>query len=248
MTSILYEHPLNEKVRTYLRVDHLFTQVKEYLPMQTQWQQQGFFTSLFALIEVLDRNDVRPDLLKDIERCEASLVNWSQHPQISDDALHEMLKKAVRLQSELLRGPKFANCLKENTFLSPLRQRFFIPGGTCPFDLPQLQFWSELPQSTRQQQASHWLEQLSVVESAIGFVLRFIRERGQFQAMIAPQGFYQSNTEQFELLRLTYDSALGSYPTISGNRYRYAIRFMQLSEALERTTSHQDIHFHLACC
>ncbi len=97
MTSIIYEHPLNEKVRTYLRVEYLFQQVTKLLPLETEWQQQGFFNSLFSLIEVLERNDVRPDLIKDVERCESALVNWSRHPSISDEMLQSMLQKAVRL-------------------------------------------------------------------------------------------------------------------------------------------------------
>jgi cell division protein ZapD len=227
MTSIIYEHPLNEKVRTYLRVEYLFQQVTKLLPLETEWQQQGFFTSLFALIEVLERNDVRPDLIKDVERCESALVNW---------------------QSDLLRCGKFAASLKEDKFLAPLRQRFFIPGGTCYFDLPQLQFWFSQPLAQRKKAAQEWLDQLFLVETAIGYVLTFIRERGQFQDLTAENGFFQSNTEQFELLRIDYSMEYQSYPTISGNRYRYAIRFMQLCDSLGRTTIDKAIPFKLACC
>jgi len=248
MTPILYEHPLNEKVRTYLRVEYLFQQVTKLLPLETEWQQQGFFTSLFSLIEVLERNDVRPDLIKDVERCESALVNWSRHPSISDDMLQTMLQKAVRLQSDLLRCSKFATSLKEDKFLAPLRQRFFIPGGTCYFDLPQLQYWFSQPLVQRKKAAQDWLEQLALVETAIAYVLTFIRERGQFQPLIAENGFFQSNTEQFELLRIEYSMEYQSYPTISGNRYRYAIRFMQLCDSLGRTTIDKAIPFKLACC
>lgn len=247
-SSLVYEHPLNEKVRTYLRVEYLFQQVHHQLALANESQQLGFFTSLFALIEVLDRNDIRPDLIKDVERCEGALVNWSRHPHISDDLLSSMLQKSVRLQSELLRGAKFANVLKDDKFLGPLRQRFFIPGGTCYFDLPQLQYWYTLELAARQKQAQDWIAQLTLVEQAISFVLTFIRERGQFQQVTAENGFFQSNTEQFELLRLRYPLSYGCYPTISGNKYRYAIRFMQLCDTQGRATTDQHIGFELACC
>jgi cell division protein ZapD len=247
-SSLVYEHPLNEKVRTYLRVEYLFQQVNHQLSLANESQQLGFFTSLFALIEVLDRNDIRPDLIKDVDRCESSLVNWSRHPHISDDLLSQMLQKSVRLQSELLRGAKFANVLKDDKFLGPLRQRFFIPGGTCYFDLPQLQYWYTLELTARQKQAQEWIAHLSLVEQAISFVLTFIRERGLFQPVSADNGFFQSNTEQFELLRLRYPLAYGCYPTISGNKYRYAIRFMQLCDTQGRATTDQQIDFELACC
>ena len=204
MTELIYEHPLNEKIRTYLRVEYLFQQVNLQLALANESQQLGFFTSLFALIEVLDRNDIRPDLIKDVERCESALVNWSRHPSISDDTLKTMLQQAVHLQSDLLRGAKFANVLKDDKFLGPLRQRFFIPGGTCYFDLPQLQFWYTQDLSVRQAQATEWIGHLHLVEKAINFILTFIRERGQFKAMVAENGYFQSNTDQFELLRLRY--------------------------------------------
>lgn len=249
MTELVYEHPLNEKVRTYLRVEYLFQQVQMQLSLANESQQLGFFTSLFALIEVLDRNDIRPDLIKDVERCESALVNWSNHPSISDETLKRMLQQAVHLQSDLLRGAKFANILKEDKFLGPLRQRFFIPGGTCYFDLPQLQFWYTQDLTIRRAQAAEWLGHLHLVEKAINFILTFIRARGQFQPMVAENGFFQSNTDQFELLRLKYPLEYGSYPTVSGNKYRYAIRFMQLCDAQGRAaTSAKSIQFELACC
>lgn len=248
MTELIYEHPLNEKVRTYLRVEYLFQQVNLQLSLANESQQLGFFTSLFALIEVLDRNDIRPDLIKDVERCESALVNWSRHPSISDSTLKRMLQQTVHLQSDLLKGAKFANVLKEDKFLGPLRQRFFIPGGTCYFDLPQLQFWYTQDLATRQTQAAEWIGHLHLVEKAINFILTFIRERGQFQPMVAENGYFQSNTDQFELLRLRYPLSYGCYPTVSGNKYRYAIRFMQLCDSQGRATSDKNIEFALACC
>lgn len=248
MTELIYEHPLNEKIRTYLRVEYLFNQLNQLTALESEWQQQAFFNSLFDLIEVLDRNDVRPDLIKDIERCETALVAWSSHPSVSDDKLQTMLQQAVRLQSELLRSGKFVGNLKEDKFLAPLRQRFSLPGGTCYFDVPQLQYWFSLPLAKRQNMAAVWFEQLALVQQAIRFTLSFTRERGHFSPFQADNGFYQSNTEQFELLRIGYPLDAGVYPTVSGNKYRYAIRFMQLCDENGRSNSDKQIPFKLACC
>ncbi|CAM5193566.1 cell division protein ZapD [Alishewanella longhuensis] len=228
--EIVYEHPLSEKIRTYLRIEHLFTQLTALHTETHHAQQLSFFSTLFALIDVLDRNDVRPDLIKDVERCESQLVAWSNHPSVSDRKLQLMLQQALRLQSELLRSGKLINQLKDDKFLAPLRQRFALPGGCCYFDMPQLQYWLSLPAVAQQQQKSDWLSQLQLAEQAIQFVLSFIRERGQFLDVHAENGFYQQSAEQYELLRIKYTHSCCSFPTVSGNRYRYAIRFMQLSE------------------
>jgi cell division protein ZapD len=248
MTELTYEHPLNEKLRTYLRLEYLLQQLEALQPLQSDWQQQAFFNCLFALIDVLERNDIRPDLIKDCERSESSLVAWASHPSVSGEKLKPLLQQAVRLQSELLRSGKFVGRLKDEPFLAPLRQRFAIPGGACFFDVPQLQYWFNLPLSQRQQMSSGWCSEFALLQQALAFVLGFCREKGQFTDLVAENGFYQSNTEQHELLRIRYAADIGVYPTVSGNKYRYAVRFMQLCDASGRNNSEKSVSFALACC
>ncbi len=248
MTELTYEHPLNEKLRTYLRLEYLLSQLHQLTALSSEWQQQAFFNALFDLTEVLDRNDIRPDLIKDCERSEAALVKWASHPSVSDDKLQPLLQQAVRLQSELLRSTKFVASLKEDKFLAPLRQRFAVPGGACYFDLPQLQYWFNLPLALRQQAAAVWCSEFTLLQQALQLVLQFCRGKGQFSTVTADNGFYQSNTEQHELLRIRYAPEHGVYPTVSGNKYRYAIRFMQLSDDSGRCSSEKTLSFALACC
>ncbi|WP_286049593.1 hypothetical protein [Rheinheimera sp. KL1] len=47
MTSIIYEHPLNEKVRTYLRVEYLFQQVTNCCHSKLNGSSKGFLTHYF---------------------------------------------------------------------------------------------------------------------------------------------------------------------------------------------------------
>ena len=248
MTTLTYEHPLNEKMRTYLRVEYLLAQLQQLTALQSEWQQQAFFNTLFDLIEVLDRNDIRADLIKDAERVEQTLVTWAGHPSVAAEKIQPLLQQAVRLQSELLRSGKFIARLKEEPFLAPLRQRFSLPGGTCFFDVPQLQFWFHLPEQQRQQKAASWCSELELVQQALQFVLGLIRQKSGFSRIDAENGFYQNNTEQHELLRIRYALADGVFPTVSGNKYRYAIRFMQLCDDASRGISDKNICFELASC
>lgn len=246
--DIVYEHPLNAKIRTYLRIEHLLLQLRQLRSVDNEALQLSFFTTLFALIDVLDRNDIKPDLLKDLERCESQLVLWSRHPSVSDQKLQQLLQQALQYQSDLLRSGKLAQPLKDDKFLTPLRQRFALPGGCCFFDVPQLQYWLSLPTAEQQQQINQWLQLLAATEQTLSFVLNFIRQRGDFAPQQAANGFFQQNAEQFELLRIKYNQACCSFPTVSGNRYRYAIRFMQLTDTAGRSACADDISFELACC
>ena len=96
--------------------------------------------------------------------------------------------------------------------------------------------------------AAQWCAEFALLQQALQFVLGFCREKGRFNAITTDNGFYQSNTEQHELLRIRYPLAAAAYPTVSGNKYRFAIRFMQLCDETGRSNSDKNIRFELACC
>lgn len=250
MNLVIYEHPLNEKLRTFMRVEYLLTQLADCQKFEHEIQDTSFFVALFALLDLLERSDIRNELTKELEKSEAKLVKWAQHPDICDDVLQVTLQKVVQLQDGLHSKHRICMPLKEHTFLSSIRQRFSIPGGHCPFDLPQLHYWQQMDHTSRQQQAAEWLEHIKVIEQTVSMIMTFIRERGQFNSLKAPEGFYQDNTGNLELLRIKYTPVYGAFPTVSGNKYRYAIRFMQLCDDSDtgRVNVSQDIMFSLAKC
>ena len=248
MSLVIYEHPLNEKLRTFMRVEHLFTQINSCRALQHSFQSTAFFESLFALVDLLERNDLRGELTKELDRSETDLVQWAQHPQICNDTLQETLKKVIQLQNTLSKNPRVCNQLKEDPFLASIKQRFAIPGGNCNFDLPQLHYWLQFSIEEQQKQIDIWLAHLEPTQQALNLILAFVRERGSFETIKAPVGFYQNNTESIEMLRIKYTPAYGAFPTVSGNKYRYAVRFMRLCEQSGKTAVDEEIMFSLACC
>ena len=79
MPQAIYEFPLNEKVRTYLRLEQLFQQLNQVKHATESWQYIHFLSSLFTLLDLLERLDLRTDVLKDLEAHEKNLVLWSQY-------------------------------------------------------------------------------------------------------------------------------------------------------------------------
>lgn len=248
MNLVIYEHPLNEKQRTFLRLEHLFGQLDSCKAVQHDYQYQVFFEALFALMELLDRSDLRSELSKELERSEQSLVKWAKHPQICDEVLQDTLRKVVNLQTTLGKKAKVCNQLKDDQFLESIRKRFVQPGPSCNFDLPQLHFWRQLPEQLKHTHIKGWLEHLDTTREAIYLIQTFVRERSTFASTKAVGGFYQDNTENLDMLRIKYTPAYGAYPTVSGNKYRYAIRFMRLCDETGRATVDEDVIFSLARC
>lgn len=248
MAAILYEHPLNERIRNYLKLEQLFAQASDCLNYNITTSHSVFFNALFAILDTLERNDIRGDLIKDLEKLEQSLVIWSQNPDINSTALEDNLQKTVQLSSKLKVHSAQWLQLKEDKFLTSLKQRFAIQGGSSHFDLPQLQFWLNQPSVQIEAHCRQWLLMLEQINAALSLNLMFIRQRAGFKEITTESGFFQDNGEGLMLIRIKVSDNLPFYPTISGNRFRYSIRFMMPCTETGRKYSKQATKFYLARC
>lgn len=249
MTHAVYEFPINEKVRTYLRLEQLFKQLEQSHGYDQDWQFITYFESLFSLLDLLERVDLRTDILKDIDAHEKNLVYWSQHPKIDNEALQQALKHILTLRDKLKNAGKIGVNLKEDRFLKSIRQRFAIPGGTCSFDLPNLHFWLRQPHSVIREDISRWLSSFDLLKESIEITLSFLRERGRFSEQIASKGMYQGTADdKNELVRVHCTTNQLYYPVLSGNKYRYVIRFMYFSPENGAVSPEDNIPFKIACC
>ena len=138
--------------------------------------------------------------------------------------------------------------LKEDKLLACLKQRFAIQGGSSSFDLPQLHFWLTSNEVQTRQDMQLWLNLLTDISSALAIVLKFIRQRADFETIEADSGFYQDNGEGLLLLRIKLAKDAKYYPTVSGNKFRYSIRFMLPCQHTGRRYANQATIFELARC
>ena len=248
MTTILYEHPLNERIRNYLKLEQLFTQVNLCDASNILVNHQVFFNALFAIIDTLERSDIRGDLIKDLAKLQQNLVLWSQAPEIDPKALEDNLQITVNLSSQLKNNSQIWCKLKEDLLLASLKQRFAIQGGNASFDLPQLQFWLHQPKDKIEKDFEYWLSLLDVIMNSLALVLKFIRQRADFEPIETESGFYQDNGEGLFLLRIKVAKDAQYFPCVSGNKFRYSIRFMLPCEHQGRRYSNLATKFQLAKC
>ncbi len=250
MSTVLYEHPLNERIRNYLKLEQLFAHAYTCLNLDIKIvaSHQVFFNALFSIINTLERNDIRGELIKDLEKLEQNLVVWSKRSDVDTSALEKNLTETVRLVSHLkIPRPTWWQ-LKADKLLSCLKQRFAIQGGSSSFDLPQLNFWLHQDEAETRHDMQQWLNLLTDISSALALILKFIRLRAEFETIEADSGFYQDNGEGISLLRIKLPKETKYYPTISGNKFRYSIRFMLPCQSTGRRYANQATVFDLARC
>ena len=243
MTDLIYEQPLNEKIRSYLRLEYLSTQLHSNI---TQDHQHRCFYPLFSLCELTDRCDYRSDVLKDLDRHILLLSKWLELPHVDKDQINGFINRLNEAKAPLQMPDRIGIHLKKDKFISALRQRFGMPGACCNFDLPQLHFWLGKPWKERQLDIQCWIDQYQPLLTPIALLLELIRNTADFTTADAKAGFYQGDSAQaLSLIRVKIDTSQGCYPTISGHRNRYAIHFVDFEQ--QRHTD-KTIQFLLATC
>lgn len=245
MTTHKFEHPLNEKTRIYLRVESLLRQAHLASGFTDTHQYQLFFRALFDMVEIFEQLQLKSELAKDVEKQRLSYRHWLNVEGVDQSALTTLLSEIDVVHSQLMRAERFGQALKEDRFLSSIRQRFSLPGGSCCFDLPALHYWLHLPIERKKKDAQKWLDSLKPLSDALSLWLKLTRETGQFKAQIGRAGFFQSDADEANILRLHIPMNHGVYPMISGHKNRFAIKFMSFESGQAYT---QDVEFELAVC
>lgn len=249
---VLYEYPFNEGIRTMLRLEHLFDRLGQLVPRDTAVDHHFALATLFEIMDVASRADLKSDVLKELERHRSQLQGYRGHPGISEAALDEVVIRIDHAFDGLnqLQG-KAGQVLAGNDWLMSIRSRINIPGGTCEFDLPAYYAWQQHPPGRRRADLEGWISTLTPLAEALQVLLGLLRESGPPQRMAAPGGQYQQSLPQgrlYQLLRVRIEPGSGLVPEISGHRLMVSIRFMRPDADGRLRNAGTDTDFELALC
>jgi len=249
---ILYEYPFNERIRTYLRLEHLFRRLAELVPRSHPIDHHYALATIFEVMDVAARADLKTDVMKDLEKQKQALNGYRGNPAIAESVLDEVVGKLERYFAALNNLPgKAGQSLTENDWLMSIRSRVGIPGGTCEFDLPGYYAWQHLDAGQRRADLERWSSTLAPHAEAIHMLLKLLRDSGTPQKVMASNGQLQQALPQgrsFQLLRLRLDPALGLVPEISGNRLMISVRMMRQVSTDRLQASSDSAPFELTLC
>lgn len=248
---ISYEYPLNERVRTLLRLEDLFGKARFFAAQSDPLQHHAALISLFELLEVAARADLKTDLLQELERQRQILEPLRGNAAIAQDALQRVLREISETSAALhdVAG-KLGQSMRDNDWLMSIKQRTTIPGGLCEFDLPTYHFWLNQPEAVRRRDLESWLTPMQPIRAALEIVLRLLRDSGQASIQIAPQGMFQQTLsgKVAQMLHIEMPESARCVPEISANKYMINIRFVASDGQQKSRTCDGDIEFALTLC
>jgi len=247
---ISYEFPLNERIRTLLRLEDLYQRAHYFALKSDPEEHHVALTSLFEILDVGGRADLKSDIMQELERQKQHLDSLRTNPAISQEALNKVLADIEKAVSDLfLSSGKTGQELRENDWLMGIKQRSAIPGGVCEFDLPSYHYWLNQSVEARRRDLDEWLAPFLPIRNGVQIILKLLRENGKTASQVAPQGVYQQTMagRLAQMLRIRLDDNYECVPEISANKYALNVRFTT-AIGTQRRTSVEDVSFQLTFC
>jgi len=247
---IVYEFPLNERVRTLLRIESLYERAQYFKSKDDAQEHHVAILSLFEILDVAGRADLKSEVMQELERKKSQLDALKNNPSVEQNKLASIITETEDAIAALLStSGKSGQELRENEWLMAIRQRTAIPGGVCEFDLPSYHHWMHLPVEARKRDLEQWLAPFHPMRTGVNLILRLLRESGKTTQQSAENGKFQQMLagRLAQMLRLRLDDRYMCVPEVSANKYAINIRFASLVGS-QRKTSEEDINFELTFC
>jgi cell division protein ZapD len=249
---VLYEYPFNESMRTMLRLEHLFDRLGQLLPRDAAMDHHFALATLFEIVEVASRSDLKSDVLKELDRHKSQFIGWRSNPAVEQAALDQTIGRLESAFHQLNQQTgKAGQSLAGHEWLASVRSRINIPGGTCEFDLPAYFAWQQRDPTRRRADLMGWVATLAPLAEALQLLLQLVRETGAPHRVVTSGGQYQQSLPQgrgYQLLRLRIDPALDLVPEITCHRLLVGVRLMRVDDDGRLRPGGVDASFDLSLC
>ena len=234
-----------------LRLEDLYEKFCFFVSQDHPLQHHVALTTIYEMLEVAGRADLKSDLLQELERQKQTLIGFKSNPNVESSRLDAILADIEKTSSALIAMQgKTGQHIRDNEWLMSIRGRTIIPGGACEFDLPSYYAWQQASAEQRRADIMTWFAPLEPLFSAITIILRLLRESGRATQIVAIAGSFQQMLQgrTYQILRVALDERLGAIPEISANKYVLWIRFTSQGGDMKPKAYEGDVPFELTLC
>ncbi|WBF65619.1 MAG: cell division protein ZapD [Candidatus Kinetoplastibacterium crithidii] len=247
---IFFEHPFNEHIRAYLRLEYLFDRLLFAINSNDIRLHQLAVSSFFDIIDLIERSDIKGAILQDLEKQRLSFLRFREHNAVNQKALEGTLTEIKNISARLITSGRPGNILRDNEWLNSVRSKLLVYGCAAQSDMPSYHFWQHKPDEERRNDLLSWFSHISPLFDALKIVLELLRESGEFSEFLAEKEGYKQmlGGKIYQLLRVGVDRKAGVFPEISANKHMIWIRFSLQDENFKSKYVKENIVFDMALC
>ncbi|MDO5091164.1 MAG: cell division protein ZapD [Cardiobacteriaceae bacterium] len=249
----VYEQPLNERMRLFMRLESMFTQMKNFHRADEYYSIQLFLNALFDVLDFLHRYEIRSEIIKELQRYRSAIERgnpaFAQPAQSPGELLADIdhsLQEAHAINFNII------SSLRENELFNSMRQRNFNQSGNCLFEVPAYQHWLVRQGNRENPFLIQCYDMFQPIIRAIILILRLVRQSDEMRSVRAEKGMYLkalNSQMRNQMIRIHMGSDDTVFPRISGDKHRFAVRFHHQGNPEYRAEqSRDDITFGVQIC
>ncbi len=134
-----YELPLNERLRTFMKIEFLYSRLKYFTSeLDHNWKTRTVIHTLLEIYSILSRTDVRREVLADLDRYIIQMQRYQSVPDADNDMVTNILEDLEAIKNQVMNiGTDYLMDLRNDEFITSLLHRHTLPGGKAEFDMPK---------------------------------------------------------------------------------------------------------------
>ena len=255
-SKITFEFPLNERFRTFLRIENLLHRWQYYLRSTTK---EDHHTAILTLLDIYDfsfRNDVKGDLLSELARYKQALSQYFSSPDVSEDKLNQTILRLVDAYKQIEQSPKFGGNLADNEWLINIKSRLVVSARVCSFDMGFYYQWLQDSEQRRLNDLQEWIQPFAPMFDAVTLLLQLSRNLALTKDCVTHSYAYQQplSGRKFDIMRVEFANTSNYLPDFSANKHVIWLRFaapvvsVRSSAKTMQHAMQEEVAFRLGLC
>ena len=219
---IIYEQPVAENVRNFLKCEYLNEKLNSSLLQDNIWSIKSSIITLLEMSDFSQRINLKIEFLKELEKSNL-LIKKLYNDEILDISKYDKYKTQIEkclLELENLDGNPSKKIL-DNDFLMQIKSKLHIPAGDNFFDMPSYLNFLSSKKNFIVENINKWSQPFSPFFQSSKLILSIKRRSSKFEPFISNNSFFEKkleNDQKFDLVRIRLEKNTNIYPDISVNR------------------------------
>jgi cell division protein ZapD len=240
---IIYEQPVAENVRNFLKCEYLHEKYLHALDQGDIWSIRSSITTLIEISDFMSRVNLKVELLKELEKSKIYIEKLKNNELIDIlkyDNYHENINVCLENLNNIENNP--SKTILDNDFLMQIKNKLYIPGGDNFFDNPSYLNFLSSNKSNIVKNINTWYLPFKYLFITSALILSIKRSNTKFKQCVSEGSFFEkrldSNT-RIDLVRIRLQKNINIFPDISVNRqninivFKYSFGSKIVSKAIE---------------
>ena len=248
---IIYEQPITENIRNFLKCEYLNEKFNCALMQHDMWSIKSSVSTLIEMSDFIFRINIKVELLKELEKNLLFLEILKKKEAIelkTYDEFYSKIKSSIDNLNKSDSNP--SKSITDNDFLMQIKSKMHIPAGDNFFDIPSYLNFLSSNKTFILDNINTWYSPLEQIFHSSILILDLKRTISKFEYFLCNNSFFEmkfDKSDKADLVRIKLEKNINIYPDISVNSQNINIMFKtsygtnRLSKPIE-----EDLNFGLS--